>query len=138
MSCLITLIINYALAPSTRLIPNKYTSLTQRCLSAVKVVTTSKPGWRSRCHNSDRVSQNLATTRPGCRDEAGPRSHREATSGSARYRARRGTPTAQPTQGPGPRPGLECGWPGQGAEGARGKAPDEPSHSSSSQASGLL
>jgi len=80
----------------------------------MKLVTRSDQGQQSRCHNSERVSQSLLTTRPGCREEAGPWSHQEAMSESARYRARHGTPTAQPTQGPGPRPGIKSGHQARG------------------------
>lgn len=52
----------------------------------MKVVTRSEQGWRSRCYNGERVSQSLLTARPGSRDESGPPSRWEATSGSVRYR----------------------------------------------------
>lgn len=103
----------------------------------MQVVTRSKQEQWSRCHSGERISQSLLTTRPGCREEAGPRSHQEATSGSARYRARHGTQQHSPCNGQGQGQGLNAGA-RPGAERAQGKAPDEPSHCSSSQASSLL
>lgn len=45
---------------------------------AIKVVIRFKQGWWSRSHNSEKLSQSLPTTSPGCRDRQVPshtRSH---------------------------------------------------------------
>lgn len=133
---LITLIINSTLAPSTLLTTNKHSSLTQRCLLAIEVVIRSKRGWWSRSHNSERLSWRLPTTPLGCRDRHVPshtRSHIRIS--SAEGQACRTNIAAHARARA--RPGLKHGCQAGGQKGWR-KAPDEPSHSSSSQASGLL
>lgn len=89
--------------------------------------------------SGERVSQSLLTSRPDCREEAGPRSHQEATIRLSKVKDQAwhadSTAHARASRDQG-RASMRV--PSQGPEGAWGKAADEPSHSFSSQGSSLL